>query len=54
MRKFAGEGCNIAINYHENTAAAEALKEEVVGKYGIEVVLLKGVSSFCTLGVSVV
>jgi len=44
VRKFAAEGCSIAVNYHSNTEAAEKLKGEVEGKFGVKVILLKAVS----------
>lgn len=46
VRRFAAEGCDVAINYHENTAAAEELRGEVEAKYGVRAVILKGVSFF--------
>jgi len=45
VRKFAAEGCDVAVNYHSNTEAAEKLKAEVEGDFpGVRVVLLKAVS----------
>jgi len=49
VRRFAAEGCDVAINYHENTAAAEELRGEVEAKYGVRAVILKGVSFFLPL-----
>ncbi|KAK5688834.1 hypothetical protein LTS10_000812 [Elasticomyces elasticus] len=49
-RKFAAEGCNIAINYANNEAPAQELAKELQQKYNVKTVVLKadgGVLSEC-------
>lgn len=41
-RIFAQNNCNVIINYVNNDQKAEELKQELVSKYNIEVLLLKG------------
>lgn len=43
-RKFAAEGCNVAINYAANEQAARELSDELREKYSIETVVIQGVS----------
>lgn len=42
-RKFAQEGCHVAINYSADTAAAEKLAEELK-QFGGKVICIKAVS----------
>lgn len=41
--KFAGEGCNVAINYMASKDAAQQLAERIGKQYGIKTALLQGV-----------
>ncbi|MDI1487296.1 MAG: hypothetical protein OHK93_006565 [Ramalina farinacea] len=40
--KFAGEGCNVAINYMASKDAAQQLAERIGKQYGIKTALLQG------------
>jgi len=42
-RKFAAEGCNVAINFNSDAAAADNLAQELKGSYGVKVVTVKAV-----------
>ena len=42
-RKYAAEGCNVAINYVSSKDAAEALAAEVSGQYGVKAIAIQGV-----------
>jgi len=42
VRKFAAEGCNVAINYASSRDAAEKLAQEVQEKHSIKTAVLKG------------
>ena len=44
MRKFAAEGCNVAINYVSAKDKADELAEEVQKKYEVKTVVLQAVS----------
>lgn len=41
-RKFAAEGCNIAINYHSNEAAAQELARELEVRFSITTCIIPG------------
>lgn len=41
--KFAGEGCNVAINYMASKDAAQQLAERLGKQHGIKTALLQGV-----------
>ncbi|KAK1057006.1 hypothetical protein LTR74_014465 [Friedmanniomyces endolithicus] len=41
-RKFAAEGCNIAINYANSEAPAQELAKELQQKYSVKTVVIKG------------
>jgi NAD(P)-dependent dehydrogenase (short-subunit alcohol dehydrogenase family) len=41
-RRFAAQGCNIAINYANNEAPATELAKEIEQSYSIKTVVLKG------------
>lgn len=43
-RLFAAEGCNLALNYVSDKAAAAKLREELMGEFGCKVVLVQAVS----------
>lgn len=43
-RKFATEGCNIAINYASNKDAARKLSEELEQTYKIKTAIIQAVS----------
>lgn len=42
-RKYAAEGCNVAINYVSSKDAAEELAAEVSGQYGVKAIAIQGV-----------
>ncbi|KAK5114986.1 hypothetical protein LTR85_010024 [Meristemomyces frigidus] len=41
-RKFAAEGCNVAINYANNEAPAQELAKELEQEYKVKAVVIKG------------
>ncbi|KAK1808892.1 hypothetical protein LTR12_016757 [Friedmanniomyces endolithicus] len=41
-RKFAAEGCNVAINYANSEAPAQELAKELKQKYSVKTVVIKG------------
>jgi NAD(P)-dependent dehydrogenase (short-subunit alcohol dehydrogenase family) len=41
-RRFAAQGCSVAINYANNEAPAQELADELQNKYGVKTVILKG------------
>ena len=48
-RKYAAEGCNVAINYVSSKDAAEELAAEVSGQYGVKAIAIQGVWFFSIL-----
>lgn len=40
-RKFAGEGCNVAINYSSDNTAAESLAEELQKRFGVRAIPIR-------------
>jgi NAD(P)-dependent dehydrogenase (short-subunit alcohol dehydrogenase family) len=42
-RKFAAEGCNVAINFNSDANAAEHLAQELQASSGIKVITVKAV-----------
>lgn len=50
--KFAEEGCNIAINYVANAAAAEALKEKLEKEYAVKCYVVQAVCLFSSCKMS--
>jgi len=41
-RKFASEGCNVAINYANNEAAAQQLAQELQNEHGVKTLVIQG------------
>ncbi|KAL4750768.1 hypothetical protein BDW72DRAFT_108770 [Aspergillus terricola var. indicus] len=44
-RKFAAEGCNIAINYFSSRDAAEKVASDIRAQYNVKVILIQGDAS---------
>lgn len=42
-RKFAAEGCNVAINFNSDAAAADRLVQELKASYKVSVTTIKAV-----------